>query len=84
MPVPIKLSGPITSPGISIDVKSLIRSQVDSKVDEEKARLRDKVEEEKERAKDKLRDKAGDALRGLFGGSKQSDDKPADDQDSGG
>lgn len=84
VPVPIKLSGPITSPGISIDVKSLIRSQVDSKVDEEKARLRDKVEEEKERAKDKLRDKAGDALRGLFGGSKQSDDKPADDQDSGG
>ena len=81
LPVPIKLSGPVTSPGISIDVKSLLKSQVDSRIEEEKTELRNKVEEEKQRAKDKLRDKAGEALRGLFGGgSKPSDDKAAGDQ----
>lgn len=84
IPVPVKLTGPITSPKIGLDLKSVIRQQADAKIDEEKAKLESKVEEEKQRAKDKLRDKAGEALRGLFGGSKaeqQADDKDQQNQD---
>ena len=83
IPVPVKLTGPITSPKIGLDLKSVIRQQADAKIDAEKAKIESKVEEEKQRAKDKLRDKAGDALRGLFGGSKDQqpakDDTPKDD-----
>lgn len=78
VPVPVKLSGPVTSPKISLDLKSVIRQQADAKIDAEKARLESKVEEEKQRAKDKLKDKAGDALRGLFG-TKKADEQPKDD-----
>lgn len=84
IPVPVKLTGPITSPKIGLDLKSVIRQQADAKIDEEKAKLESKVEEEKQRAKDKLRDKAGDALRGLFGGSKaeeQPDDQGQQNKD---
>ena len=77
IPVPVKLSGPVNAPKVSLDLKSVLRQQADAKIDEEKARLESKVDEEKERAKDKLRDKAGEALRGLFGGQRQQ--PPADD-----
>lgn len=78
VPVPIKLTGPITSPKIGLDLKAVLREQAGAKIDAEKAKLESKVDEEKERAKDKLRDKAGGALRDLFGGSKASE-QPADD-----
>lgn len=72
-PIPVTVTGPVSSPKIGIDIKGLLKAEAQQrlgeekaelreKADEEKARLEEKVEKEKERAREKVRDKLGDFL----------------------
>ena len=89
-PIPVTVTGPVTSPKVRVDVKSLLRAEADERIDaekeelrqkaeEERARLEEKVEAEKERAREKLRDRLGDFLqRGTDQSTEQTTTEPAD------
>ena len=89
-PIPVTVTGPVTSPKVRVDVRSLLKAEADERIDaekeelrqkaeEERARLEKKVEAEKERAREKIRDRLGDFLqRGTDQSTEQTTTEPAD------
>ncbi len=66
VPVPIKLTGPYTSPDYSIDWAQVVTASQKAKLEEKKAEVKQELEEKKEETKQKLENKLKGKLQGLF------------------
>jgi len=69
--IPVTVKGSFSKPSISLDVKSMVMSSQQEKIDEKKQELQDKLnkkidEKLKGKAGELLKGKAGDLLKGLF------------------
>ncbi len=56
IPIPLRISGPLTAPKIKLDVEQALKAKV-------KDQAREKLKDEEDKLKDKLRNKLGDFLR---------------------
>lgn len=70
--IPVRITGPLSDPKLSLDLGNVLK-------DKAKARAKEELEEHEDEIKEKIDEKLGggaaDALRGLFGRSKKSDEK---------
>lgn len=69
-PLPIRFSGPLTNPDISVDYKAVLKAEAKKRIDEKKAEVKRKLDEQRkakeQEAKEKLKQKLNDKLKNLF------------------
>lgn len=63
IPIPVRVSGPLTSPSYRPDLEAALSAKAKAQLEEKKAEIKEKVEKKVE---EKVKGKVGDALKGLF------------------
>ena len=59
IPIPVRVSGPLTSPTYRPDLEGVLTAKAEAELEERKQELQEKAEQ-------KIQDEVGDALKGLF------------------
>lgn len=66
-PIPVRIAGPLGAPSVRPDLQGVLRSRLDTEVDQQREDVRQQLEKEADELREKVQERLGRELRGLFG-----------------